>query len=223
MRFISKWPCKPSQEDASSALTTVPLATRARMKTSAWPSVRNTAGTELPPRSRTIDDNLALAGLVFGQAAIHAVLVEIGGLHVAAEIAAIDLGDFAFAADDAAFHFLRHRLAQLVAARRKRPCRTGPDRGRGPAPTCPSPHCRRSRWPRDRPRSGSLCEANSVPEVMREILAAGAAAKARRADRAAAIVSVQAAACGQTGSPSVSGQRTLRNVASASASDMRNT
>ena len=60
------------------------------------------------------DDDLALAVLIAGQAAIAAVLAEVRRLDVAAEIAAIDLGDLALAADDAALHFLGHRLAHLV-------------------------------------------------------------------------------------------------------------
>jgi hypothetical protein len=39
---------------------------------------------------------------------------------VAAEIAAVDLGDLAIAADDATAHFLGHRFAQLVAENERR-------------------------------------------------------------------------------------------------------
>ena len=57
---------------------------------------------------------LRLPDLVFEQAAITAVLFQVGGLHVAAEIAAIDLRHLALAADHAALQFRRHRFAELV-------------------------------------------------------------------------------------------------------------
>jgi aldehyde dehydrogenase (NAD+) len=60
------------------------------------------------------DDNLALAVLMASEAAVDAGLFEVGGLHVAAKIAAINLSLFAFSADDAAFHFLCHGFTQLV-------------------------------------------------------------------------------------------------------------
>ena len=66
------------------------------------------------------DDDLALAGLVFGQAAVTAVLAQVGGLHVAAEIGAIDCGLLALAADLAAAHLGGHRLAHLVAENERR-------------------------------------------------------------------------------------------------------
>jgi hypothetical protein len=47
-------------------------------------------------------NNLALAALVPSETAITAMCFDIGGLHVAAEIAAIDLRLLAFTADDAA-------------------------------------------------------------------------------------------------------------------------
>ena len=49
-RFISYVACNASQELPSSALMIVPLAMRERMKESACPSVRNTAGSERPLR-----------------------------------------------------------------------------------------------------------------------------------------------------------------------------
>ena len=60
MRFISKRSCRSSHDAASSALTIVPLAMRSAMNE--WPcaSDLNTAGTELPPRSRTMTTTLRL-------------------------------------------------------------------------------------------------------------------------------------------------------------------
>jgi len=52
---------------------------------------------------------------VASEATINAVLAKVSRLHVAAEIAAIDLGHLAFAANDATLHFLGHCLTQLVA------------------------------------------------------------------------------------------------------------
>ena len=60
------------------------------------------------------DDDLALAVLIASEAAVPAILFQIGGLHVAAEIAAIDFRDLAFAAEHAALHFGGHRFAHLV-------------------------------------------------------------------------------------------------------------
>ena len=60
------------------------------------------------------DHDLALAGLVSAQAAVNAVLLQVGGLHVAAEVGAIDFGLGAVVADLAALHFLGHGFAQLV-------------------------------------------------------------------------------------------------------------
>src|SRR5258708_17261231 len=58
--------------------------------------------------------DLALTVLVTGKAALNALCLLIGGLHVAAEIATIHLSHLAFAADHTAAHFLSHRFAQLV-------------------------------------------------------------------------------------------------------------
>ena len=60
------------------------------------------------------DHDLALAGLIAEQATVAAVLAIIGGLDVAAEIAAIHFRNLAFAADNAAPQFCRHCFAQLV-------------------------------------------------------------------------------------------------------------
>ena len=42
-----------------------------------------------------------------------AIFFEVGGLHVAAEVTAINLSLFAFTADNAAFHFFCHGFTQL--------------------------------------------------------------------------------------------------------------
>ena len=57
------------------------------------------------------DDDLALAGLVLGQAAVDAVLGQVGGPHVAAEVGAIDLGLGAVVAD------LRPFISSAIASR----------------------------------------------------------------------------------------------------------
>src|SRR6266849_78118 len=60
IRFISKRACNSFQLAGSSALTVVPLATRARTNERACPSVRNTAGRLLPLRSRMTTTALRL-------------------------------------------------------------------------------------------------------------------------------------------------------------------
>src|ERR1700728_1247023 len=60
------------------------------------------------------DDNLALAVLVPGEAAVYSSYFLISRFDVPAEIAPIHLSLFAFAADNAALHFLSHRFAELV-------------------------------------------------------------------------------------------------------------
>ncbi len=60
------------------------------------------------------DDALALAVLVGQEAAVAAVLLEVRGLHIAAEICAIDFRGLVFTADHPALVFGRHRLAELV-------------------------------------------------------------------------------------------------------------
>ena len=87
-----------------------------RMKDAAWLSVFNTAGTEFPLRSRITTPNLPLAILVPGKAAITAIC-QVGGLDVAAEIAAINLGFLAFSAHNAALHFSAIPSAACAARR----------------------------------------------------------------------------------------------------------
>ena len=99
---------------ASSALTVVPLATRALMNDDGLRFALEHGRDALPPRSRTITTTLRLPDWLRRKATVAAILAMVGGLHVAAEISAIDLGDLAFAADHAALQFLGHRLAQLV-------------------------------------------------------------------------------------------------------------
>src|SRR6202023_1207323 len=60
------------------------------------------------------DDGAALARLIETEAAILAVLFEIGGLHVTAEVARVHFRDLALSADHAALQFGRHGFAQLV-------------------------------------------------------------------------------------------------------------
>src|SRR5207302_6039226 len=60
------------------------------------------------------DHDLALARLVLPQPAIPTVLAAISRLHIAAEIAAVDLGPLALAADRGLAYFRRHRFAHLV-------------------------------------------------------------------------------------------------------------
>ena len=74
-------------------------------------------GTRPGPNTAAFaDDNnhLALAVLVASKAAIDALFLEVGGLHVAAEVAAINFRYLAFTADDTALHFLCHGFTELV-------------------------------------------------------------------------------------------------------------
>jgi hypothetical protein len=67
------------------------------------------------PAALTYDDNnLALAVLIASETTVSALLLHVGGLHVTAEIAAINFGFFAFPADNAALQFLCHSFAELV-------------------------------------------------------------------------------------------------------------
>ena len=68
------------------------------------------------------DDDLALAVLVFGQATVNAILGEVRRLDVAAEIAAIDFGNLAFAADDARPSFRTRRPRGFCERERKPSC-----------------------------------------------------------------------------------------------------
>jgi len=67
-----------------------------------------------PAAFRNDHNDRALAVLVDRETAINALFFQAGGLHMAAEIAAINLSHLAFTADNAAFHFLSHRFAQFV-------------------------------------------------------------------------------------------------------------
>ena len=60
-------------------------------------------------------DNPALAALVPRKAVINTMCFVISRFDVAAEIAAIDFGLFAFAANDAALQFLGHGFAEACA------------------------------------------------------------------------------------------------------------
>jgi Domain of unknown function (DUF6471) len=63
------------------------------------------------PATLANDDNdLALAVLIAGEAAVDTIFLEVGGF----DVAAIDFRFLAFTADNAAFHLFRHRFAQLV-------------------------------------------------------------------------------------------------------------
>ena len=57
-------------------------------------------------RKHIFDDALALAGLVDGQSTVAAVLFQVRGIHIAAEVTAIDFSNLAFAAD--------HSILQLA-------------------------------------------------------------------------------------------------------------
>jgi hypothetical protein len=58
------------------------------------------------------DDHLALAGLVFGEAAIRAVRFQIGGLYISSKISGIDFGNLSLSADHAAFQLAFSASAQ---------------------------------------------------------------------------------------------------------------
>jgi hypothetical protein len=83
------------------------------MNEAVWLPVLNTAGTELPPRSRITTNNLAVAALVPSKATVAAVFFLVSPSDVAPEVAAIDLSFLAFAANNAALHFLRHRFPEF--------------------------------------------------------------------------------------------------------------
>ena len=92
----------------------VPVTMRERMKLRAC-AFRAEHGWEGMAITLTNDhDGLAFAVLIASETAIDAILFMICGLDVAAEVAAIDFRNFAFASQRAAFHFLCHRFAQLV-------------------------------------------------------------------------------------------------------------
>ena len=75
-----------STTGASSAFNIVPFSTRDLIHESAAPSERNTAGKLLPLRSRTMTTAWRLPDLVAQHAAVLAILANVRGLHVTAEI-----------------------------------------------------------------------------------------------------------------------------------------
>ena len=60
------------------------------------------------------DNDLTLAILIASETAVDAIFLQIGGLDIPSKISPIDLGLFAFTADNATAHFLSHRFAQFV-------------------------------------------------------------------------------------------------------------
>ena len=75
----------------------------------------------MPPRSRMITTHCACRS-GFREAPVAAVLYQVRGLHIAAEVAAIDFRDLAFAANLAALQFVAIASRSLWRARR-RSCR----------------------------------------------------------------------------------------------------
>jgi hypothetical protein len=65
-------------------------------------------------RSRTTNHGLALPGLIRREAAIGAVLTDVGGFHVPSKVCGIEFRRLAFAADRPALHFGCHSLAELM-------------------------------------------------------------------------------------------------------------
>lgn len=96
----------------------MPFAIRDRMNAAAWLSVPNTAGTEAPIALAHDHNHFTLASLVACEATVEAIRLHVGGLHVAAKIAAVHLSYLAFSADNTA----------LVQGRRPS-SKTGPGRG----------------------------------------------------------------------------------------------
>ena len=197
-------------------------ATRRRMKSSAWLSLRNTAGSEPAVAFADHDDNLALTILIAEQATVAAVLTEIRGFDIAAEVTAIDLCDFAVAAKRSASHFLSHRFAEFVQRH---------ESGFVGEAEIPA-HCERrlafdlvakDRDGREVGFQRQLVRGKQRPGRNAEILATSAALKTGRAVRTAAIVGVNTAAMRATPSACSGAQRTLRKAVSASWSVMRNT
>lgn len=139
------------------------------------------------------DDDLALAVLVLGKTAIDAIFLVVGRLDIAAEIAAIDLGDFAIAANVTALHFFGHRLAQFV--QQDESGLVGEAQVAGDRQRALALHfVAEDRNRREIAAQGELVRGEQRSAGDREILFAGAAAKARGAIRAAAIIGVQTAA-----------------------------
>jgi len=77
-------------------------------------SVGNTLAMVRPPRSRATTTHRRLPERFSNRRRSFPYVAPIGRLDVAAEVAAVDLGDFALAADRHAAHVRRHRLTQLV-------------------------------------------------------------------------------------------------------------
>ena len=115
MRFISKRACRSFHDGASSACSTVPLATRWLTQDSACAFRLEHARQRLAAALADHDHDLALAWTGSCEAAINAVLLQIGGAYIAAEVGAVDFGLGAVVANLAALHFFGHRLTQLVS------------------------------------------------------------------------------------------------------------
>ena len=139
------------------------------------------------------DDRLALAVLVHGEAAIDAAGGEVGGLHIATEVARIDFRDLALSADRAALEFDRHGFPQLVRQNESRLVGRAQIAAEGEhalALDLVAEH-------RDGAEVGpqrQLVGGEQRPGRDREILFAAHAAVARRTGCPAAIVGVEAAA-----------------------------
>lgn len=140
----------------------------------------------------TDDDNgLALAVLVAGKPTIHAVFFVVRGLHVTAEIAAVDLRDLTFPAESPSLHLLRHGLAQLMQqdesafVGHREIAREGESR-------LAFNLVAEDRNGREVAAQGKLVRGEERPAGDREISAASTTAEPRRAIRAAAIIGIQA-------------------------------
>lgn len=134
-------------------------------------------------------NNLALAGLIAKQATVAAVFLHVGGLGIAAEIAAIDFNRLSFTADNAALHFLCHGFAQLVQqdeCRLVRRAQVAAEGERALALHLVAEHGNG----RQIAAQGQLVRTEQRAAGDRKILFATLAAKAERAIRAAALVSL---------------------------------
>ena len=97
-----------------------PLAIRALTNESACPSVRNTAGTLLQLRSRTMTTARRLPDWFSRNRRSLRFSLRLAGFDVATEAAGIDLRDLAFPADNSALQFSRHGLEIGRASCRER-------------------------------------------------------------------------------------------------------
>lgn len=137
------------------------------------------------------DDTLTLAVLVDGKTTIAAVLFEVGRLHVAAEVAAVDLDFLALATNNAALHFFGHRLAELMQEHES--SLVGRAKFAGHSESVLALHFvavegdRREIYPQR-----ELVRREERPARHREVLAALTATEARRAGRTAAVVGFHA-------------------------------